>query len=252
MRYMALFLGVTFGWSWGFWLIPGLPASVASLGGWGPLVGALVLAWRLGTLRALLGAGLRWRMGWPVFLIALLCFPILIGAAFGADLALGAPFIAPESWVAPATLPIAYLYILLLAGPLQEEFAWRGTLQPWLEQRISPAWASLGVGLVWGVWHLPLFLTPGHGVYYERPFFGLLITTVLISFIFTYLYRRSAGNILAMMILHAGFNFGHFIFPTLQSDRAALILFALQALIVIIIMVKWRSEVTKPSRSITQ
>lgn len=222
--------------------MPGLPGSISSLGGWGPLVGALVVAWQAGKLRALITAGLRWRMGWPVFLIALLFFPLLIGAIFGLDLLLGTPFTTPEAWIAPATLPIAYVIILLLGGPLQEELGWRGTLLPWLDRVAGPAWASLGVGVVWGLWHLPLFLTPGHGPYYERPFYGLLITTVLISFIFTYLFRRSGGNLLAMMILHTGFNFGHYIFPTLQSDRAALILFAVQGIIVAIILVKMLSS----------
>ncbi|GAB3743273.1 CPBP family glutamic-type intramembrane protease [Microlunatus parietis] len=45
--------------------------------------------------------------------------------------------------------PLAVLAYTLVAGPLAEEFGWRGWLQPRLRQRWSRALTTLVLGTVW-------------------------------------------------------------------------------------------------------
>jgi membrane protease YdiL (CAAX protease family) len=45
--------------------------------------------------------------------------------------------------------------ITLFIGPVGEEFGWRGVALPLLQRRFAPLWASLILGTIWGVWHLP-------------------------------------------------------------------------------------------------
>jgi membrane protease YdiL (CAAX protease family) len=49
----------------------------------------------------------------------------------------------------------------LFAGPLFEEFGWRGFLQASLQDLLPPSLAAATVGAMWAGWHLPLFLLKG-------------------------------------------------------------------------------------------
>lgn len=64
--------------------------------------------------------------------------------------------------------------------------------------------------------------------------FNSRITTyLLISVPFTWLYNRTDRSLFAMLLLHASFNWSHYVFPTLGNDRAGLILFGLQLAVVV-------------------
>lgn len=259
MRQIWIFLGLTFAFSWGFWwpevvVVNGgtLPfgltdyfAQPGSPAAWGPLIGAVLSALIVGgwgAVGALLKRGIMARFAWVYYAVIFLTFPILIGGAMALALIMGETMPQSEGLQDPGVLPIAFLFILFLGGPLQEEFGWRGVLLPKLLERFGPSASSIMVGLVWGLWHLPLFYLPSQAFYYERPVWGLVLSTVLISFIFTWLYRRTRGSIWAMLLLHTMFNFTHYVVPALQNDLAATILWGTQLAAVAWIVWDWRKE----------
>jgi len=259
MAQIATFLGITWAWSWGLWWpyviylqTKSLPFGLGSFfehahqwAAWGPFVAALLTAliFRGGSgIKALLARGGKVVFAAKYYMFIFLIFPVLIGGAFVAARAMGQEIPWGEAWDAPSVLPIAFLFILLLGGPLQEEFGWRGILLPRLLDRMGPEVASLLVGLVWGLWHLPLFFIPTQTFYYERPIWGLVLSTTIISFFFTWLYKRTGGSIWAMLLLHTMYNFSHYVFPTLQNDLAATFLWPLQLLVVALIIWDWRRE----------
>ncbi len=251
---ITVFLLVTFLWSWGFWAFPllfhqgvqmpswaqGLATGAISPAAWGPLVGAIVAARAFGGpggLGRLLRRGVQFRFGAPWYLAIFLIFPVIIGIAWivGSQSS-GVPLPLP-ALNQPIILPIVFVWILLLGGPLQEEFGWRGTLLDPLQARFGALGASLAVGVVWAIWHLPLFYIPGDTPYYDRPFWGTLVTLMLISVIFTWIYNNTGKSIAAMLLLHTMFNFTHYVIPTLNNDAAGLTLFALQGALVVILVV---------------
>lgn len=259
MRQIWVFLGLTFAFSWGLWwpeviVVNGgsLPfgltdffAQPGSFAAWGPLVAALISALIVGgwgAVGGLLKQGIKGRFSVGYYLVLLLVFPLLIGGAMVAAMLMGEVMPQSEGLQNPQLLPIAFLFILFLGGPLQEEFGWRGVLLPRLLERFGPASSSVLVGLVWGLWHLPLFYLPSQAFYYERPIWGLVLSTVLISFIFTWLFRQTGGSIWAMLLLHTMFNFTHYVVPALQSDLAATILWGTQLAAVAWIIWDWRKE----------
>jgi len=262
MRQIWIFLCVTFLWSWGLWwpkvlVVNGatLPfgltdyfAQPDSLAAWGPLVGALVSALTTGGFGKtvqLLKRGVQFRFAFKYYAVAFFAFPILIGGAMAIAMLMGESMPPSEGLANPAVLPIAFVFILFLGGPLQEEFGWRGVLLPRLLERMGPSLSSMLIGLVWGLWHLPLFFLPSQAFYYERPIWGLVLSTVLISFIFTWLYQRTNGSVFAVLVLHTMFNFTHYVFPTLQNDLAATILWGTQLLAVALIVWDWRQDSKK-------
>ncbi|MCK2372907.1 CPBP family glutamic-type intramembrane protease, partial [Escherichia coli] len=87
--------------------------------------------------------------------------PALLNMLVDADLAfLIDPIDGTRNYV--AGLP---LFGMMLVGGGVEELGWRGIAQPELARRHGPLPAALVVGLVWALWHLPLFHIPGVSQY---------------------------------------------------------------------------------------
>jgi CAAX protease family protein len=145
-----------------------------------------------------------WRVGWQWYAVAILMIPlteVLIGLVLpGGQDALRA--------FAPAALllyPAAYLSHFYF-GPLFEEAGWRGFALPRLQHRYGPLVGTLILGFFWGVWHffvyLPLWLQAG-GVVGGMLSAGIFVlTTIAMSFIFTWVFNNTKGSILLAMLVH--------------------------------------------------
>lgn len=165
-------------------------------------------------------------------------FPVLIGGSLILPALLGKPipeFVAPAQ---PVGLPIALVWIFFLGGPLQEEFGWRGFAFENLRKKYRALTVAVIAGLMWGLWHLPLFFVPRAEDYYNRPIWGLILTTILVGVILAWFYMNTKGSIFAVMLGHAMFNWSNWVFPALKSDTAGLFLFGLYFIVVIFIV--WR------------
>jgi membrane protease YdiL (CAAX protease family) len=179
----------------------------------------------------------RFGVGW--YLVIFLLFPVLIGGSLLLAVLTGEPMPELAALSEPVSIPIAFVYILFLGGPLQEEFGWRGYALEGLQARWSSFVSSIVVGLMWGAWHLPLFFMPRQEFYYQRPIWGLILSTTLIANLFTWVYNNTCGSILAVLLFHTMFNLSHYLFPTLGSDSASLWLFLLLFIAVVVMLVVW-------------
>jgi len=248
-----VFVLVAFGFSWLFWIPNALIAQNVwqapeglknfldgpfNLGPWGPLFAAIVVTFMYqgsAGVKDLLKRGLMIRLGkwwWPILLI----FPVLIGGSLFLGIALGDPFPEFPALAQPFTLPIALIFIFFLGGPLQEEFGWRGYAFENLRKQYNALTASIIAGLMWGLWHLPLFFVPRAEFYYNRPVWGLLLTTILVGIILAWFYANTQGSVFAVMLGHTMFNWSNYVFPTLGADSAALILFGMYGVVVAFIL----------------
>jgi membrane protease YdiL (CAAX protease family) len=115
---------------------------------------------------------------------------------------------------------------------LQEEFGWRGFAFEHLQKKYNALIAAILSGLMWGLWHLPLFFVPRAEDYYNRPVWGLLLTTILVGIILAWIYNNTKGSIFAVMLGHTMFNWSNWVLPALKSDAAALLLFGLYFIVV--------------------
>lgn len=112
-----------------------------------------------------------------------------------------------------------YFLILLLVvlGSIGEEIGWRGFLLPQLLKTHSLFVSTVIIGLVWGVWHLNIqsgFLV----------FIIYLALVLIFSFIASWLYEKTKGNILSCIILHSTINMCSILFfeGIVLSDRELL------------------------------
>ena len=107
--------------------------------------------------------------------------------------------------------------LVALVGGGQEEFGWRGWLQPALQDHTSPLGAAVVVGLVWAVWHLPLFWL--YGAYEQTVALFYVPTLVGLSVIIALLWERSRQSVIVAIVLHASFNASGALFVV--GERAA-------------------------------
>lgn len=177
------------------------------LGVFAPGIVAMVLTWhegRIPALRALLVRLIQWRVAVHWYLLAIgffaaikLMAALLHGVIFG---------IFPESGDDPWPLLFAAAaFSTLIGGQAGEELGWRGYALPRLASYLGLAGASLVLGLVWALWHLPLFFLPGTDTTGQSfPVYTLQV--IALSVAIAWLYVRTRGSLLLVMLLHAAIN----------------------------------------------
>jgi membrane protease YdiL (CAAX protease family) len=210
---LTSFFVIAYAWTWLCWWSIAVDAAgrlslpiprdkLATLGQFGPFVAALGVAWATGGgqgLRELLGRLVRWRAR-PVWLpVSLLLLPatmfgaILLYARFRGT---AGPLVFRDTW---STLPVHFVYSLLLCGPLGEEPGWRGFALPRLQAKHGPVAASIWLGLLWAGWHWPLwFLYPA-----PCPFALYVTGAILMTILFTWLYNHTRESVFYSLLFHA-------------------------------------------------
>jgi uncharacterized protein len=94
--------------------------------------------------------------------------------------------------------------LVVLLPALLEEFGWRGFgVQAALDDGRSPVWATLVVGVIFVLLHVPLYL-PGQ-LYEGLPLWPLPLTLLSSSVLLTWIYLRTSSALLAGL-MHAAFN----------------------------------------------
>jgi len=120
---------------------------------------------------------------------------------------------------------------LAVSTPVQagEEIGWRGYALPRLAARLGFARASLLLGVIWAVWHLPLFVIPGVDNY-GQSFTLFLIVVPALSVAMAWLYMQTRGSLLLVMLMHSAVNQTGFVIPS--ANRTTTNPFALSASLV--------------------
>jgi membrane protease YdiL (CAAX protease family) len=166
---------------------------------------------------------IRWRVGWGWYAVAIGGYALLCLAVIPEYALLGgAPALPLLSAQAAKLSPLSLLgmvCLILIVSTLinGEELAWRGFALPRLQARYGSLKASLILGVVWAVFHLPLFWTVGASQF-GQSFWGLLIGAVSLSVLLTWVYNHTQGSLLLACLIHASANTWTQVFPI---DHAA-------------------------------
>lgn len=231
------FFLLTFAYSWVIWIpsvldgigielpfiVTGYSIVVVIIGAFAPMMAAITLVLReegwKGT-RVFLGQALNFRIK-PVYLVLALALPVLIHAiahylALAVGLDVAKTLIPTEIPVAPIVLAIPTFILMLVIGGGQEEFGWRGYAQEPLQEKIGVIPASLVIGVIWGIWHLPLWFMAGdlHGAY---SFLAFVMMTTSISIVYAWLYNSSGKKLIVVIFFHAMSNTAAPLLPFLHG-----------------------------------
>jgi membrane protease YdiL (CAAX protease family) len=177
-----------------------------------PTIAAYLVAAGMGgwpEVKKLLAGYTRWRIGWQWYLAAMSMALIPLGVAL-VYIALGHP---PRGLREGLTWG-GYVVILMqgwLTGPLAEESGWRGFALPRMQGRMSALNASLVLGVLWALWHVPQYLTGGVERGGMMPFPIFLPVTIVLTVLFTWVFNNTRGSLVATTVMHFSYNFagGH-------------------------------------------
>jgi membrane protease YdiL (CAAX protease family) len=235
------FVLVAFAFTWVFWwlavleargLISSLPVPAVFLGAFGPMVAAVVVTAQEGGragLRSLLSRIVRWRVAPFWYGVALLGPIALQLLAMIPHVILGGqpPDLLAMLGMLPTVL-VTFVYMFIQVG-IGEEIGWRGYALPKLQSGYSALLASLILGVIWTLWHLPVFFNPATS-YSKTPFWVFLVFLLPVSILITWAFNSTGGSVLIIMLLHAMLNASSGPlwraipeYSTLESTSAALI-----------------------------
>ena len=217
-RPVTSFFVLTYVISWVAWLGPilTLPEPLATLGfvvgGFGPFLAALVLTW-VGndSVRAWARQIVDWRVA-PRWYVAAITIPLLIVALTSIGLIVVGTSVDPGLLTGRVSLVLVSFVTIALIGGGNEEPGWRGFALPKLQERYAPVPATLLLGVVWALWHLPLLATGPtafHGLASFVDFAPSVAVRILnivgVAFILTWIYNET-GSVLLAILAHTGFN----------------------------------------------
>lgn len=209
------FLVLTFGLTWAAWLTAGrfasvgppfgLPGIVFFIGIFAPAIVAITLTARRdgrAGVRELLAPVGRFRASTGLYLFALAYMPA--AKLFGALV----HRVMTGEWPPFTETPLVLLFAALFVSTwvqAGEEIGWRGYALPRLSARFGRRIASLLLGIIWAVWHLPLFLMPDIDTS-GQSFPLYLIHVVALSVMLAWVYWRSGRSLFVVMLMHAAIN----------------------------------------------
>lgn len=222
-KYLIIFFVITFVWTWGFGFAPlvlGLEGTTIGtflfyFGGGAPSVTALFIVFltyskeekrdyfiRCFSFRYM---GLKWLVFTIIFFTLISLLGLIISVKL---LKLEMPrmdFIYAIIRNPVNILPI--LLISLVSGPLNEEFGWRGYSLDKLFARFGFVGATLILGFIWGIWHLPWYFTPGQAQYdlLQTSLFDAILfipAIMMLNFVVSFVYIKTRRSILAGALAH--------------------------------------------------
>ena len=215
---VAAFFVLAYAISWVAWLAPvlGLAEPFRTLGfifgGYGPALAALVVVWAgSDSVRAWARQIVDWRVA-PRWYAAALIVPLLVILLTSVGLELVGTSVDPGLLPGRVSLVLGSFVAIALVGGGNEEPGWRGLALPKLQEQYAPVPATLILGVVWALWHLPLLATGpttfhGLAAFVDiAPSVGVrLLNIVGVAFILTWIYNET-GSVLLAILAHAGFN----------------------------------------------
>jgi membrane protease YdiL (CAAX protease family) len=194
---------------------PGIELMVMVLGTCGPAIGAIFSILTIegkGSLKTFFKQFFSVRFGRKVWLAIFLVSGISSIIAW----------IIPEFWendristYLPSifVFPV-YILMMIFLGGGQEEIGWRGYILPYLERRFGLIIGSLILGIVWAVWHIPLWFLPGSTQVYMN-FFGFTLMCIGYSYFFSWVIKETGNRLFSGLVVHGVANAFDALFPWL-------------------------------------
>jgi membrane protease YdiL (CAAX protease family) len=185
-----------------------IPYALHYLSGFGPLLAAFVITWKISGregLHELFGRLMKWRVGLKWWLVAISPLIALILLSLGMELVgRDGPSVAQLGKIDhfPA-IGFGTLALWLATFGLGEETGWRGFALPRLQRGRSALIATIMLWVIWVFWHLPLFFYMYNPEILPALMLGLLAGAI----VFTWIYNSTGGSLLMTVIWHGTYNY---------------------------------------------
>jgi membrane protease YdiL (CAAX protease family) len=183
--------------------------TTLAIASFGPFLSALFMT---GVTEGRMGIGrllrriVLWRVGLRWYLFALLGTPAILVLTV---MVLPGALASFQGLASLAPLPFLglFIYVFFLGGPFGEETGWRGFALPSLQRTHGPLVGSLILGLIWALWHLPIFWVPA----WNLPptilnIVMFVIAAIAFTIVMTWVFNNTKGSLLIATLIHASFD----------------------------------------------
>ena len=183
--------------------------TTLAIASFGPFLSAFLMT---GITEGRMGIGhllrriVLWRVGLRWYLFALLGIPAILVLSL---IVLPGALASFQGLASLAPLPFLslFVYVFFLGGPFGEETGWRGFALPRLQTMQGPLVGSLILGLIWALWHLPIFWVPAWNL---PPTILNIVMSVIAATAFTivmkWVFNNTKGSLLIATLIHASFD----------------------------------------------
>ena len=212
--------------SWWPAVLYAMDASPVPIAGFGPFLAALIVLGATGGragVRSLFRSMVKWRVPPRAYLLAIGLPLMFSGVAILANLALCAADPSASDLATWTSIPVTALFVLLIPGigGAWEEPGFRGFALPRLEKRLGAMAGPLVLGVLWVIWHGPLFLV---GQILWSDVLVIMAASVVIASVF----HTARESVLVAMIMHAtnnavGGNYASQLFEGIDQTRLGIL-----------------------------
>ncbi|MEU7861278.1 type II CAAX endopeptidase family protein [Nonomuraea sp. NPDC049141] len=155
-------------------------------------------------VRRWVGRMTKWRVSWVWYVATAVGVPATI-------IITGLAVSDGDIHMPPVAVLVAYLPGLLLqmvTTGLAEEPGWRDFALPRLQRKFGPLVTTLVLGPLWGLWHLPLFLSEWGGWPDVTPMrVGEFVASCcVLNVVITWVFNRTGQSLPLVMLLHVSIN----------------------------------------------
>jgi membrane protease YdiL (CAAX protease family) len=192
-----------------------IPFAIHYLGSFGPMLAALIVTGMTqggSGIRVLFNGLFKWRvgLGWilfsvfsPIAMFALAALVMRSTSGEWPNL-----YLLGEVEYLPYLGIIGALILWFLTWGLGEEMGWRGFALPRLQKGRSALTATIILGVLHALWHLPAFFYKD--TYMAMGLAGglpmLLLSVIAAAIVFTWIYNSTRGSLLMVVLFHALFD----------------------------------------------
>jgi membrane protease YdiL (CAAX protease family) len=199
-------------WTTGFptVFVPGKFEGLAYLSNFGPALAALIvvgIAEGSDGIKSLIRSLFQWRVKFIWYLVVLLGPTLTMATAvlfynIFTETGSTQSFNVWFSSFPQHLLVVVSVFIFMMIGIWGEEVGWRGFALPRLQQAYHPLLASLMLGAIWAVWHLPLFFMEGsQQSQLGMPYF--FFATLGYSILYSWIFNGSKESLFMIWLLHS-------------------------------------------------
>jgi len=254
-----LFFVLALGWSWIFWISAAILSHFGStvyvtalhyIGGVGPLVAAIFLLYRTQTREVQRGywrkaidfkrIGIRW------YLIIIFIVPLVTALAALVDILFGGQGgqLETDILLSQPLGILSFVVFILLFGPIPEELGWRGYALDRLQAKRSALTSSLILGIIWSLWHLPLFFIDGtyqYNLSFGSIYFWIyMLDMIFKSILYTWIYNNNRYSTLSAILFHFMINLTGELFKL--TEAAEVYQFILWIILTVLVLMIWSPQ----------
>ena len=246
---LVLFFVIAFGITWLFQLprvlsdnnlvqVPKFLLTLSPFATIGPFVAALWLTFKAGGRE---GLKTLWKRGWDFsfdkkWLAVVFLVPVITtGLTILAINLLGGEILW-ESQPLPLMLAAPIFIVIFLTQALPEEYGWRGYALDRLQSRWNALIASLILGFLWGLWHLPLHFMSGT-TQEVIPVVEFILKQMVGAIFYTWIYNNTNRNIFLVILLHAVWNVFGGLVPYWVTSQGRWVNFGIEASLALVVVI---------------